>query len=472
MVISLKHTMRSFALLFLLGIETLATPIAHAQDSLTEMEQAIAKATDMVYPALVHLMPVSEDFSSGRKRQVTSGGSGVIFTSDGLVITNYHVISNAKLVFCTLSDRTQYRASIVGGDPETDVAVVRIETTDAKKTFPFASLGDSDTLRLGQYVLAMGSPFGFKRSVSLGIVSSVDRYLPDTATLPTGEQTGSFNAWIQTDAAINFGNSGGPLVNLSGEVVGINSRVLIFGNNIGFSIPSNVVRSVAESIRQHGQVPRSFLGLELQQTSTLTRLAETAPEGVLVSGIHTDSPLSLQGMEPGVLLLSINGTPLNAPYESDLPAVRKCIADLPVGEKATLRFRPIDGGPERTITATTTLRGTNVMDHFDCPGWGFTAREYTPSLRRSMGLKSESGALLLGILDSGAAATAGLDMDDLIVAIDEKPIKDLADLKTRYAALNQANASKSSYKMLVTVERKRLTKYFLLTVENRDQDTP
>jgi serine protease Do len=225
------------------------------------LQKRVLQAKQKVMPALVHIEPVKEIFTAGKRIKVQVTGSGMIFSPDGYVLTNNHVAEKAKHVKCTLESREEVYAEVIGLDALTDLAVLKLDLSDrADKQLPFVEFGDSDQIEVGELVLALGSPLGLSRSLSMGVISSIDRYFEDR-----GQMVSPFNLWIQTDAAINPGNSGGPLVNLEGKVVGINARAIFFGENLGFAIPINTAKLVIERIRKEGRVNRSWIGVEWQE---------------------------------------------------------------------------------------------------------------------------------------------------------------------------------------------------------------
>jgi len=208
------------------------------------LQSEMLTAKNKVLPALVHIEPIKEVFSSGKRVKVQVTGSGVIFSPEGYVLTNNHVAEKAHNVKCTLANRDEVPAEVVGLDALTDLAVLKLDLSKKDyKTVDFAEFGDSDKLEVGEIVMALGSPLGLSRSLSMGVISSLDRYFEDQ-----GEMVSPFNLWIQTDAAINPGNSGGPLINLQGEIIGVNARAIIFGENLGFAIPINTAKLVIERI--------------------------------------------------------------------------------------------------------------------------------------------------------------------------------------------------------------------------------
>ena len=207
-------------------------------------EEVIQEAKDKVFPAVVFLKPIQQEFRGGKMEKIQVFGSGAIISPEGFVVTNNHVADKATEIRCVLFDKEEITAKTVGLDPETDLAVIKLNLTErkAKTPLPVAEFGDSNTLKVGELVMAMGAPHGFERSVSRGIVSSVERHL-DFAP---------YNLWIQTDAAINPGNSGGPLVDIRGRIVGINARGMRGADNLGFAIPSAVVKEVVDRILADG----------------------------------------------------------------------------------------------------------------------------------------------------------------------------------------------------------------------------
>ncbi len=430
------------------------------------LEDAVVRAKDKTYPALVHILPVYESYGTGVRRREAATGSGFVFTREGDVLTNYHVAGKARSLTCTLSDGRKVGAKLIGGDPWTDIAIIRLNAGDLKGAMPPpAALGDSNSVRVGQFVMAMGSPLSLSRSVSLGIVSCVDRYMGADAELPTGEMTGAFNSWIQTDAAINLGNSGGPLVNLNGEVIGVNARAILFGGSIGFAIPINVAKSVAESILRHGRVIRSDLGITMQHTGDLPD--GRGNEGVLVASVTEGGPADEAGVRPGDMLLGIIGPAgeikLNARFEEELPAARRAVAELPVGAAVTLVLvrHPDDvkGEPKTLrLNATTVELGRTVGKEFEAAALGLTARGITRERARRMRLLSSGGVEILGVASGGPAEAAGLAPGQAIVAIDRKPITSLDDLK----AADSAMLAGKPEMVLVTTEHGQVLRYSIV----------
>ncbi|MBE7557555.1 trypsin-like peptidase domain-containing protein [bacterium] len=361
-----------------------------------ELQEAIFRARDAVLPALVHLQPISEVYVSGERRRESSVGSGVLFDDRGHVVTNYHVAGKAQKLICTLANKERISGELVGGDPYTDIAVIRLKVEDAKMKLVPARLGDSDRLEVGQYVLALGSPLALSRTVSCGVISCLDRYLDAGDTLPTGERTGFFNTWIQTDAAINPGNSGGPLVNLSGEVVGINARAYMFADNLGFAIPINLVKRIVDEILREGRVTRSWTGLSLQPLQELgSHFGVDERVGVLVSGIDPGSPAIEAGIETGDIMTEFDGRPTTARFQEEVPAIAAAIADTSVGKEVVVKL--LRGGQAREVKLTTKPLGRAEGDEFAASGWGFAVK----GISRQMMLDDETALAGRGARERG-----------------------------------------------------------------------
>jgi serine protease Do len=398
-----------------------------------DVQRAVFAARDAVLPSLVHITPILEVYSRGQKSKAAVTGSGVIMDAQGHVLTNNHVVSNAKRVTCILYDKRERTAHVVGTDTSTDVAVLQLDLEPGEEV-PVAKLGESSSLSAGQYVVAMGSPLGLARSISAGVVSTPDRYFPEDF-LPTGEITGTYNTWIQTDAAINPGNSGGPLVDLSGRVVGINARAVpIFGENIGFAIPMDVVRDVAAQILTGG-VKRSWIGARWQEVKGLGEYFGTE-RGVLVGGIIPGSPAEQAGLRAGDVLLEWNGKPVSVRFEEELPAFRKLIADTPIGSGVPVRL--VRQGEELSLRVTTELAPDADSDETEIEGWGMTVRDVTPEIARRRRIRDSEGVLLTGVKNAAPAAVAGLDDADILREVEGHRVRNVEELLAAQAELRLA----------------------------------
>jgi len=433
-----------------------ATPMAVTAAHPGSLEAAIFQARDRVFPALVHVEPILEVFASGQRGRIAVTGSGVIFDAAGHVLTNNHVVERAERVTCTLSDRQEVTATVVGRDPETDVAVLQLDMDQVQGKLPVAELGDSDRLQIGQQVMAMGSPLGLARSVSLGVISSLDRFLPEDQ-MPAGAATGQFNTWIQTDAAINPGNSGGPLVDLGGRVIGINSRaVVLFGENVGFAIPINLVRDTADDIMRYGAPRRSWLGVNWQALRVIGREGNHGQKGILVGGVTPNSPAERAGLKAGDVLVAFDGRPVAVRYEEDLPPFRRMEADTPVGKQVLLNVLR-DGSPLE-LSAVTAERKTGEAEDFDCREWGFTVRAINEEIARSRNLAETTGVIVTGTKRGSFAAEAELGGGMIIRSIEGDPVSDLVAFRRIYEDLVESKANK----VLVVTSRGAVLHYHLL----------
>ena len=422
-----------------------------------ELQQRIFAARDEVAPALVNVQPITDVYSSGERRSSTAIGSGFIFDDQGHVVTNYHVAGKAKRLIITLSDRQRVPGVLVGGDPSTDIAVLKLDVGPDFKLPAPVELGDSDELQVGQYVMALGSPLALQRSLSFGVVSSKDRYLSDDFKLPTGERTGSFNTWIQTDAAINPGNSGGPLVNLAGRVVGVNSRGAFGASSIGFAIPVNIVKEVAAELIEHGRVRRSWLGLDFQPREELAQYFEAAPSpGVVIRSVEPDSPAARAGIRAGDVLVAYRGQEITAQFQEELPAVYKLIADTPVGESVEQLIER--DGEELRFEIVTEERSQSTSDEMECESWGFTARGITREYAMEYSLPDENGVVVVGVKPNGAGFRARLYPGDRIVRIEDEDVGGLDDLGEIYRRLD----SEEVEEVLLTVMRRHSRQLILI----------
>ena len=412
-------------------------------------QRAVLRAKDKVAPALVHIRPVKEVFARGKRQEVVTIGSGFIISPDGYVVTNEHVAGESKQVHCVLSSKEEVEAEVVGVDPYTDIAVLRLEVDHP---LPYVKLGVSGALEPGQIVLALGSPHGLARSVSMGIISVTDRHLEGGAT-----RASPYNNWIQTDAAINPGNSGGPLVNLRGEVVGVNSRMLRGAENVGFAIPADVAREVVAAIIEKGRVQRAWLGVSLQEMRAKTD--DTSVRGVIIADVNPLSPAREAGVRPGDVLVAVNGTPTHARFEEDLPAVRKCIADLPVGEAATLTVLRGEENLDIEVAAEeqSNIRGSQA----EFEEWGFTAAELTPEIVRRAQLPSRQGVLISGVQEGGIAMNARLRPGDIVLTVDEEAVESLDHFVRTYKGLVESKKRLT----LLEVKQNALTRFVLVKQE-------
>jgi serine protease Do len=401
-----------------------------------DLRALVQQARDRVFPALVNVSVITVDFQGGKETKGGSVGSGTIFSADGHVITNYHVVEDGKRYRVTLADKQEVGATLVGTDPLTDLAVLKINLDELKdpRSLPVAQWGDSNELIVGDYVMAMGSPFSLSRSVTLGIVSNADRVFTagagdemDEMEFNPGQRTGIFTRWIQHDAAINPGNSGGPLVNMQGQIIGINT---LGGTNMGFASPSSLARPVAESLVKHGTVPRSYVGVALKsiKRSDFTR-------GAILNSVVEDGPAWKAGLRPGDLILTLDGTDATARFAEQIPALARLIAEKPIGSNLEVTYER--AGKEAKATIVTEKLLADRGDEAALRTWGMSALQITEQLAKDRKLESTQGAMVTGVRSSGPADTAEpqINPGDVLLAINGTKVESLAGLVEQYTKI-------------------------------------
>ncbi len=346
-------------------------------------------------------------------------GSGFVISPDGYILTNHHVVKNAAEIVVRFSNRQEYKAKLIGSDPRTDVALLKIDA----ENLPVLKLGSSDKLKVGEWVLAIGSPFGFEHSATAGIVSAKGRSLPSEQYVP----------FIQTDVAINPGNSGGPLFNLDGEVVGINSQIYSrTGGFMGlsFAIPIDVAMDVARQLKATGKVQRGWLGVYIQEVTG--DLAESfgldRPRGALVAQVIGDSPAEKGGIQVGDVILTFNGNPIS--HSSDLPPM---VGRFHVGDEVAVEI--LRGG--KTLKKRIVIQALPEEEQIEARKRGVDQNRVArlgivaAPLSKEIGeaLNVSSGVLVEQVLPGGAAAEAGIREGDVIISIDNHKIDDIAALR-------------------------------------------
>ncbi len=428
-----------------------------APETMPNHQRQIFVARDRVLPALVHIQPVLEVFHSGEKGQIAVTGSGVIFSPEGYILTNTHVVGRARRLSCTLSNNAEVDARLIGVDPLSDLAVIKIDMDEAGPGVTHAPLGDSDALQVGEVVMALGSPLGLARSLTLGVVSSINRYFPESQ-LPTGAATGAFNTWIQTDAAINPGNSGGPLVGLDGKVIGINARAIsVLGENLGFAIPINLAKEIAAELIARGQIARAWVGVSWQNVKGMESHFGVGPEqGAVVASIVPGSPADVAGMQVGDVVTAIEGQSVSVRYEEELPQLKKMIADLPIGQQVSVEF--IRDGASGLLTLVTRDRPQVEAEELECKDWGFTVQEITEEIAHALRLTDQRGVLVSGVKRGSFADEGGLRRNDVMIGIEGLEVEDLERYKEIYG---EFVASRRDH-LLVTVKRGRLRTFHVL----------
>lgn len=334
-------------------------------------------------------------------------GSGFVISSDGYIVTNNHVVENAAEIKVVMADKKQYRAKLIGSDKKTDIALLKVEP---EGSLPAAHFGDSDALRVGDWVIAIGNPFGFGHTVTAGIVSAKGRIIG----------AGPYDDFIQTDASINPGNSGGPLFNLRGEVVGINTAIVALAQGIGFAIPMNMARRLIEQLRESGTVKRGFMGVVLQDlTPELAKqFGLKEPKGALVADVEEGSPADKGGLRRGDIVLEFEGKAVEDRHD-----LARMVAATEVGKVARLRVRrgadlhelkvQVTRFPEERLTSAREVEKT----------LGLTVQDLTPELAKRLDVPTDSGVLVSAVEPQSPAARAGIRRGDLILEVNRRPVQ-------------------------------------------------
>jgi serine protease Do len=342
-------------------------------------------------------------------------GSGFIIGKDGYIVTNNHVVKNADKIQVILKDEKEFEANIIGRDDNTDLALIKIKSD---RDLPVLQFGDSETLKVGQWVVAIGSPFGLEHTVTAGIVSAKGRVIG----------SGPYDDFIQTDASINPGNSGGPLINMEGKVVGINTAIIAGGSGIGFAIPINLAKKIIDQLKSSGEVTRGWLGVGIQDISK--EVGEyygiETKQGVLVTEVFPGDPADKAGIMPQDIILSINGQAVGTARE-----ITGMIADIGIDE--TIKIKVLRNGKARTFKvkiakredARIAARKTHKEKQAEL---GIRVAEVTTETARRFKLKDAKGVIVVGVEPDSKAEEAGVRMHDIIKEINHNSIKTVNDL--------------------------------------------
>ena len=440
----MKITPSRFLLATTFGMAVAAPQMPLMAANLTALENrppsfaAIAKRT---MPVVVNIFTTSQRAARGgssdpiddffgrlfgeanpRENSSRSLGSGILISRDGEVLTSYHVVRSADIIKVRLSDHSEYEARLIGKDVKTDLALIKMRRSGG--VLPFARLGSSSQLDVGDWVMAIGNPFGLEHTVTAGIVSAKGRVIG----------AGPYDSFIQTDASINPGNSGGPLINAVGEVVGVNSAIFSQsgGGNIGigFAIPIDLAKKVAEQLRKNGRVVRGWLGIRAQDVSPqlAASLGVARPGGDMaqVTEVSEGSPAADAGLKVGDLIAEYNGK--TVPKSLDFPAV---IADTAPGQKAILKI--VRDKKEMTIS----VKIGELAEESDAaltaeakdPELGIKVQRITPEAARRLGLNSTKGVLVLEVQPGSPADSIGLEPADVIREVNQRPVNNVNDFE-------------------------------------------
>lgn len=383
-------------------------------------------------------------FGDSQKREFKqrSLGSGCIIDREGYIITNNHVIEKAQTIKVKLIDGKEYDATVVGRDPKTDLALIKI---DAKNALPVAAFGDSDSLEVGDWVVAIGNPFGLETTVTAGIVSAKSRSIG----------AGPYDDFIQTDASINPGNSGGPLFNLKGEVVGINTAIVSGGQGIGFAIPINMAKDLLPQLKSKGKVTRGWLGVVIQKITP--EIAKTFGlkelDGALVSDITEDGPAEKAGIKRGDIIVSFNGKAIK-----EMDSLPKLVGATEVGKKAKVGIIR-DGKPLEVEVVIGELkdekRQASKKPEVE-KDFGLVVQNITPEIAKHLNLKDKRGVIVTDVQPGSPAQEVDVRSGDIIKEISRKPIKNIEDFKE---AMKKVNIKEGA---VLLIQRENITFYTVL----------
>lgn len=395
---------------------------------LEEIQSVITELAEQAKPSVVNLFPITNagrirEGSGERTPNASGSGSGLIVDSEGHIVTNNHVIGDATEIEVRFSDKTKLMAHVIGKDPDTDLAVLKVSTD---RPLASARFGDSAGVKVGQWVLAVGNPFGLDRTVTLGVVSGIGR---ENINLSRYEN------FIQTDASINPGNSGGPLFNLRGEVIGINTAIINFAQGIGFAIPSNMAKQVIEQLVARGKVVRGWLGVGIQPlTAELAKkFGVIEGEGVLVNEVFEKDPAALAGIKPGDVIVRIDGVVVESPNK-----LSRLIATLTPG--ATSKIEVVRDLQRLTLDVPLTERRdtaviASIPQREEKLGvrLGLDLQDLTPALAERFKLRESQGVLIAKVEPNSLAQAEGLREGDLIKEVNRVEVSSVREFTSAIA---------------------------------------
>jgi serine protease Do len=423
-----------------------STSISHAEsEQFLEAPKSFSNLAEMVSPSVVNIRtvktikggghvfrhfrePFGQDdrfrdffdrFFGGEQHRdfkQRSLGSGFVIDKDGYIVTNNHVVENADKIEVILKNEMEFDAEIVGRDPNTDLALIKIES---KEPLPVAKLGNSDELKIGQWVVAIGSPFGLVHTVTAGIVSAKGRVIG----------SGPYDDFIQTDASINPGNSGGPLINMKGEVIGINTAIVASGQGIGFAIPVNLAKGIIDQLLSSGEVTRGWLGVGIQSMSP--ELSEyygiKNGKGVLVTEVFPGDPADKAGMQPKDIIFEVNGKRVESSRD-----LTRMIADIGVGDIAKIKV--LRDGIEKTFRVKIARRDDDELYARDTTKQsagelGIRVTQITPEIAGRFNIEEAEGVIVIAIVPDSKAEKGGLMVGDIVKEINHKEIKTMHDFE-------------------------------------------
>jgi len=438
-----------------------------ASEGITKTPLSFSDLTEKVKPAVVNISttktlrgrgrynmpfgnsPFGDDFFERffgdiprREFKQRSLGSGFIISNDGYIFTNNHVIEQADKILVKISDGKEYEAKIIGTDPNTDLALIKIKP---ENSLPVAEIGDSDKVKVGEWVIAIGNPFGLDATVTAGIVSAKGRVIG----------AGPYDNFIQTDASINPGNSGGPLFNMDGKVIGINTAIIAQGQGIVFAIPINMAKSILSDLKTKGKVTRGWLGISVQDINEemAKNLNHKTKGGALVSDVFKDDPADKAGIKVGDIITEINGKPVKDTHELLI-----LIAGMHVGQIANIKA--IRDGREMSFQVKVGERKDDLaragVEKSGKSQFGITAQDITPEMARQLGISRE-GVIIAEVQAGSPADEVGIQPQDVIVQVNRVRISSMKDYNREI--------SKAAEKKSVTLLIKRGRSSFFVALK-------
>ena len=379
------------------------------------------------------------------KRKQMGEGSGVIVDGKGYILTNYHVVAGAEKITIHLFDGRELKGTVRGTDPRTDLAVVHVETTD----LPVAVIGDSDKIQVGEWAIAVGSPFGLEETVTVGVISAKGR---------SGLGTGTYEDFLQTDASINPGNSGGPLVNIDGDVIGINAMIIQPGQGIGFAIPINLAKTIMLELIKTGKVIRPWVGIGLQDiTPDLMKYFNLKEkEGALISQVYSGSPAEQVGLKVGDVVIEVDGVKIKSTQDVVREVLKK-----KVGQK--VNFVVLREGKRTQVSVTTAQMPEKIGERGPAKParewFGLRVSNVTPDIAKQLGLAKTEGVVITGVEPNSVALGAGLKAGDIILEVNRQKILNENDYRS---AMDKAKPDQG---VLFLIDREGSTFFVMLTEE-------
>ena len=406
-----------------------------------ELQKTVVQLSETIKPSVVHIEVHARRGNVRRKGM----GSGLIISADGRIVTNHHVVDRAERITVRLDDKSQYEAEVLRQDKQTDLALLKIKP---KSSLPAAHLANSDSVSVGQWVLAVGNPYGFDRTVSFGIVSGKGRYIPDI-----NNEVQLLNDFIQTDALIDPGSSGGPLINLKGEVVGINSVGI--GRGQGFTIPANVVKEVITRKKVEGRIERGWLGVILQPfpRALAKYYGDAGLRGILVADVQSGSPADRHGLLSGDVITNFNGNDLAAEQDEEISKFTQMVTS--VAPNTPVQVEVFRNGGRRNLEVTLGTQ-PNVDPREVDTNLGMLVQEITQRAILEHRLDDDQGVIVSFLSRGEVAHEAGLELADVITHVDGKQVDDLESFEKMLKTLDR------NKNHLLTVLRGRTKRYALL----------